>query len=343
MLRASSVSFLPPLGGSGAASANINNNNNSNSNNEATTQPPRTPAPLRDPSRYDPLTPGRPSMAAAKAAASVTAAAAVSASQALGARQAVGGLVAAAGTAAGSGQSAGVTPAAVPVDVKTVCASFLQQFEAWTLAKHSDMTDARAQFVKDVKDLAARRNELAAQLESIKSAEADSLQQHERQRKEQTDMEAEIAQLAVAKASRKAELDSLHRQADEMHAEIQSRRQALEDRRRERDDKVAEMTPDLEMYERMLSMRIFTSKSNIISFVFTHINEMDYDKEYSFELGVSDQLYLLVSCKPMLPNVDRWMEWLNSTRDLYPFIKAMRRGFVAHVAATKSSRSVRRL
>ena len=83
----------------------------------------------------------------------------------------------------------------------------------------------------------------------------------------------------------------------------------------------------------------FVSLADVIKFVFTHINEQDWNEEYYFVVDMSyASVYKLIACKPMLKDIDSWMEWLNSSRDFYTFLKKMRKGFTLHAAATNRSK-----
>lgn len=81
-------------------------------------------------------------------------------------------------------------------------------------------------------------------------------------------------------------------------------------------------------------MQVYPIKDGLVKFVFTHVNDKNWDEEFGFDLYVNDSdykgilaWYLVESCWPFLPNLDRYVTWLNETKDLYDFLKQMRQAF----------------
>lgn len=68
-----------------------------------------------------------------------------------------------------------------------------------------------------------------------------------------------------------------------------------------------------------------------IKFVFTHVDERDWDRQCYFELDMETKDYQVVAAEPPLHDdaVDAAVERLNETRDLAPFLRTMRSLFVA--------------
>ncbi|KAH6575769.1 hypothetical protein BASA50_000712 [Batrachochytrium salamandrivorans] len=217
------------------------------------------------------------------------------------------------------------------IDMKPICSAFTQSFDSWALLKRKSLADSRSVFLNEIKDLVARKKELENLLESYKASEADIQQTFGRQRKEQELMEEEISQIAQARKARTEELDILNLKTSALTREIQEKRQALQLRASTRKNEKDDLMPLISMYERLLAMKMVTTKAGVIRFVFTHINELKLDQEYSFEICVSsDTAYSLISCKPMIPEIDAWLEWLNSSRELFGFVKNMRAAFVKY-------------
>nr|KAJ3412186.1 kinetochore-associated Ndc80 complex subunit spc25 [Polyrhizophydium stewartii] len=194
-------------------------------------------------------------------------------------------------------------------DLKPACLALMQRMDAWVLAKKKDLYEARTLYIKDVKELAAR----------------------ERQDREQEEMEAVISELAQTKSARKAELDKLLSRIDSLSLEIAAKRRALEEKRREREIATQSLLPDLQVYQHLLAFDIVNQKPNLHRFVFTNIDQSSPRTEHWFELDSTNRAFRLTACKPSIPKADVMVEWLNSSRDLYSFIKAMRRAFVEHV------------
>ena len=67
-----------------------------------------------------------------------------------------------------------------------------------------------------------------------------------------------------------------------------------------------------------------------LKFVFTHIDERDWEREGWFELNTERRDYSVDCTRPKLEGekVERCVERLNETRDLAGFLKGMRELFV---------------
>ncbi|KAJ8328514.1 hypothetical protein BDV3_005736 [Batrachochytrium dendrobatidis] len=226
------------------------------------------------------------------------------------------------------------------LDLKSVCSTITQTFDSWVLAKGKSMADSRNTFLKDMKDLQVRSQELRKLVETLKSDEEDLMQTLDTQRNEQELMEGEISQLAQTRKAKEAELETLHTKIKQLTSDIHAKRQELNLKKNAQQAEAEDLIPMLDMYEKLLAMKMVQTVSDVIQFKFTHVNDAKLEQEYSFELGVSDTTaYKLISCKPMLLNIDASIEWLNSSRDLYTFVKYMRSEFTKY--ARSQSRHMR--
>lgn len=63
-----------------------------------------------------------------------------------------------------------------------------------------------------------------------------------------------------------------------------------------------------------------------LKFVFTHVDEKNWEREAWFELDMEKRDYRVVNIKPKVETeeVERCVERLNESRDLGPFLKGMR-------------------
>ena len=90
--------------------------------------------------------------------------------------------------------------------------------------------------------------------------------------------------------------------------------------------------PELEFWMDYLCLRIEgVGHIDRLRFVFSHLDDKDWEHEAWFELDTEKRDYRVVSLKPKLEGdeVDRCVERLNETRQLGGFLKRMRELFVA--------------
>ena len=67
-----------------------------------------------------------------------------------------------------------------------------------------------------------------------------------------------------------------------------------------------------------------------LKFVFSHVDERDWEREAWFELDTERRDYRVVNCKPKLEDseIEACVDRLNESRDLGPFLRGMREVFV---------------
>lgn len=90
-------------------------------------------------------------------------------------------------------------------------------------------------------------------------------------------------------------------------------------------------SPELNFWVDYLCLRIEgAGQVDRLKFVFTHVDERDWEKEAWFEVCTERRDYEVKDCKPKLESerVDEWVERLNENRDLAMFLKGMRQLFV---------------
>lgn len=92
--------------------------------------------------------------------------------------------------------------------------------------------------------------------------------------------------------------------------------------------------PELDFWETYLCMRIEgAGVADRLKFVFTHVDERDWDREAWFELDTAGSDYRVVLVKPKIESetFGRCVERLNENRELGLFLKCMREAFVGGI------------
>lgn len=92
--------------------------------------------------------------------------------------------------------------------------------------------------------------------------------------------------------------------------------------------------PELEFWETYLCMRIEgTGVADRLRFVFTHVDERDWDREACFELDTAGRDYRVVLVKPKIESevLEKCVTKLNENRELGLFLKCMREAFVVGI------------
>ena len=147
---------------------------------------------------------------------------------------------------------------------------------------------------------------------------------------ETEDMEAAIASIASQRDERSMQRDRLK---DEITATNRVIGQRLEAQRKYSANVNAQAKlndPELDFWIDYLCLRIEGTKTDQLRFIFTHIDERAWDKEFWFEMALDKPDYEVKACKPQLDQerVGLCLDRFNESRDVGGFLKDIRELFV---------------
>ena len=148
---------------------------------------------------------------------------------------------------------------------------------------------------------------------------------------ETAEMQTAIASIASQRDARAAHRDRLRAETASVQRAIDQRLEAQCQHAKYLDEQARFNSPELDFWTDYLCMRIEgAGVVDHLKFVFTHINERDWEKEAWFELNTEKRDYQVECVRPKLEDegVERCLEKLNENRDLGMFLKGMRELFV---------------
>ena len=148
---------------------------------------------------------------------------------------------------------------------------------------------------------------------------------------EAREMRAAIATLAKQRDRHLATRDSLKTQIESTQREIESRGAAQLAHARQLDAQSRFNVPELDFWVSNLGLKIEgAGQDDRLKFVYSHIDERDWEREAWFELVTAARDYDVRHCRPKLERekVEKVLERLNETRELTVLLKGMRELFV---------------
>ncbi|KAF9113692.1 kinetochore-associated Ndc80 complex subunit spc25 [Mortierella sp. AM989] len=165
-----------------------------------------------------------------------------------------------------------------------------------------------------------------------------------KEKEEANNMSKAIQQLSERNEEMGQLRSSLEEQVAILRREVKAKREAKIAQKKALDEQVLKNKPELASFESILSMRIvgvkgkpasvnyvtdfiLEGKQDHIGFVFTRINELDWDQEYSITVDVSQHEFAVSECSPDLQELSSLLKYLNETRDFYGFLKRVRKAF----------------
>lgn len=149
-------------------------------------------------------------------------------------------------------------------------------------------------------------------------------------------MEASIQSLSAQRDHHIAQRDNLKTQIAQTQAEIESRLAAQREYSAQQDAQSRFNVPELDFWITNLGLRIDgAGREDRLKFIYTHVDERDWDREAWFELITSSRDYDVKHCRPKLEKeaVERVLEKVNESRELVVLLKGMRELFVEAMKA----------
>ncbi|TPX56581.1 hypothetical protein PhCBS80983_g04433 [Powellomyces hirtus] len=212
-------------------------------------------------------------------------------------------------------------------DLSARCTSFLQNFDSWVLARRKQLVDKKAEHIKVTTDLKESQNQIKSEIEAYKGKQSDLQRAYEKERQEAEQMKSEVARLKAEKEDRGLTKEELMDRVRDKRDEIRRRREELARKQEARDHRQGKSQPELDCYIEKLAMTVNGIDQGVLEFVFTHINSTDWMEEYSFTLDIRKGRYKVTECNPPIAKLDELLEFVNTSKEFYTFLKLMRRGF----------------
>lgn len=92
---------------------------------------------------------------------------------------------------------------------------------------------------------------------------------------------------------------------------------------------IALINPELFFWEQTLGLRIEGVQEDVLRFVFTNIDDNDFDRSFSCTLDLSQHDYKIIKCNPDLGKhiLDPIIKNLNKSRKINVFLKQLWKAF----------------
>lgn len=170
---------------------------------------------------------------------------------------------------------------------------------------------------KDIEILAQKSSQHVASL-SAQEAETEVAKQ-------------EIAAITSRRDGNAQHRDRLRSEIATYNKQIGARKAAQASHAKEMEEQARLNVPELDFWETYLGLTIEgAGRVDRLKFVFSNVDEREWEKEAWFELDTERRDYSVATCRPKMEEgeVDACVERLNESRDLGAFLRAMRELFV---------------
>ena len=164
-------------------------------------------------------------------------------------------------------------------------------------------------------------------IENLEQRASNHAQAVDKEVAETAEMHAAIASITQQRDAHAEHRNRVRNEIVIVRKQIAQREAAQKQYAQDLDAQAQSNGPELDFWQSYLCMRIEgVGIADRLKFVFTHIDEKNWEREAWFELDMAKSDYRIVSVKPKveIDGVQRCLEKLNETRDLGFFFKGMR-------------------
>ncbi|KAJ2910024.1 kinetochore-associated Ndc80 complex subunit spc25 [Coemansia aciculifera] len=165
---------------------------------------------------------------------------------------------------------------------------------------------------------------LEAENRGVLAALKDELGAEDRLSSDVRRLDAQLKEAREKGAALVKKRDGVQRAVEVKQAAVDEKRGVLEGQQKGNEGELA-------FFGDRMGLRIVGGgEADRLSFVFTLISLSEPQKPYAVTVDLSQREYRATSCKPLVGELDDHVEWLNSSRDFFGFLKRMRHSFVNH-------------
>ncbi|EXF74086.1 chromosome segregation protein [Colletotrichum fioriniae PJ7] len=213
---------------------------------------------------------------------------------------------------------------------------FTSKFDAFIEQGRKRVLEERNEFRMNVAELQEDQRMKKKDIEILQLKTSTHQQTVAKEKAETREMQTSIAQLSEERDKHLATRDALKKQIEETQKEIDARLAAQRAHAKQLEAQSRFNVPELEFWQQNLGLRIEgAGKDDRLKFVYTYVDDQDWEREAWFELNTASRDYDVRHCRPKLERerVERVLDQLNETRELAVLLKGMRELFVEAMKA----------
>ncbi|KAK1832679.1 putative kinetochore protein spc25 [Podospora conica] len=215
-------------------------------------------------------------------------------------------------------------------------AKFTAKFDAFIEQGRKRVLEERNQFRMNVAELQEDQRMKKKDIEILQLKTSTYQQTMTKEAAETREMQAAIASLTAQRDKQAATRDALRAQIEATQKEIDARVAAQRAHQAQLEAQARFNVPELDFWVTNLCLRIEgAGAEDRLKFVYTHVDEKNWEREAWFELCTGSRDYDVKHCRPKLERekVERVVDRVNETRELAVLLKGMRELFVEAMKA----------
>ncbi|MCJ1295875.1 kinetochore-associated Ndc80 complex subunit spc25 [Xylographa carneopallida] len=212
-------------------------------------------------------------------------------------------------------------------------ARFSHRFDDFIAEGRKRVLEERNQFRMNVAELHGKQDQRMKRhaIEILSQKSSTHTQNLAKEAAETSEMYAAISSITSQRDIRSAQRDRLRAEITSVQKTISQRLDAQRQHAAYLDAQARHNVPELDFWQDYLCLRIEgAGMIDRLKFVFTHVNERDWDREAWFELCTESRDYQVMEMRPKVEKekIGACVDRLNENRNLGMFLKGVRELFV---------------
>ncbi|ODN78739.1 hypothetical protein L202_04302 [Cryptococcus amylolentus CBS 6039] len=207
--------------------------------------------------------------------------------------------------------------------------NFLTAIDAYTQSARTEIVARATDHYATVRDKKAEMEETEKRIQLEREKEGDMLATLESERHVLADLNSSLSHLQNSLAKTKEQSSSLEAELKALRTEVRSEETEKERQKKMLNDMRNRDTVELKQMEEALGWKVEGIKADQLLMRFYLIDPDDPAREFSFIVDVAKQDYTVPNCDPPIPTLPQLVRQLNEDRDLFSFIKKVRKAFRA--------------
>ncbi|KAI0439755.1 chromosome segregation protein Spc25-domain-containing protein [Xylaria telfairii] len=216
-------------------------------------------------------------------------------------------------------------------DLRDRMAKFTAKFDAFIEQGRKRVLEEHNQFRVNLAELQEDQRMKKKDMEIVQHKINTHQQTRLKEDAERREMEGSIGSLTGQRDANLTARDNLKKQIASAQKEIDARLAAQRAHAARVEGQSRFNVPELDFWVTNLCLRIEgAGQTDRLKFVYTHVDERDWEREAWFELSTASRDYEVKHCRPKLERekIDRVLERVNESRELPALLKGMRELFV---------------
>lgn len=209
--------------------------------------------------------------------------------------------------------------------------AFTDRFDTFIAAGRKRVLEERNHFRINVAELQEDQRMKAKDIEILAQKSSHHEAALAAQMAETEEMREAIGEITAQRDGHAKQRERLRGEIASLNRQVGARKAAQAQHAMELEEQARLNVPELDFWETYLGLRIEgAGRVDRLKFVFSNLDEREWEREGWFELDTEKREYKVVGCKPNVDEgeVEACVEKLNESRDLGMFLKGMRKVFV---------------